>query len=115
MKEAMATGLPVLHIKDPLNAGQVVDGVNGFIYSNAEEMYALLKRYQAMTDKEKNTLTSSVINSVKIYGCEALAKYLIDVYEKAILEKKEKPSARRKKVGWGGTRYVSVWNHGSRK
>lgn len=99
MKEAMATGLPVLHIKDPLNAGQVVDGVNGFIYSNAEEMYALLKQYQAMTDKEKNTLTSSVINSVKIYGCEALAKYLIDVYEKAILEKKEKPFARRKKVG----------------
>ena len=38
MKEAMATGLPVLHIHDPLNAGQVVDGVNGFIYRNAEEM-----------------------------------------------------------------------------
>lgn len=89
MKEAMATGLPVLHIKDPLNAGQVVDGVNGFIYNDGKEMYALLKRYQAMTDEERAALTASVINSVKIYGCEALAKYLVDVYEKAIVEKKE--------------------------
>ncbi len=96
MKEAMATGLPVLHIKDPLNAGQVVDGVNGFIYRNAEEMYALLKRYQAMTNEEKAALTASVINSVKIYGCEALAKYLVGVYEKAIKEKQEKIASKKK-------------------
>lgn len=96
MKEAMATGLPVLHIKDPLNAGQVVDGVNGFIYSNAEEMYAILKRYQAMTNEEKAALTASVINSVKIYGCEALAKYLVGVYKKAIKEKQEKISSKKK-------------------
>lgn len=95
MKEAMATGLPVLHIKDPLNAGQVVDGVNGFIYNNAEEMYALLKQYQAMTEEEKEALTISVVNSVKIFGCEALAKYLIGVYEKAI--KGEAGKNRRKK------------------
>lgn len=96
MKEAMATGLPVLHIKDPLNAGQVVDGVNGFIYRNAEEMYALLKRYQAMTNEEKAALTVSVINSVKIYGCEALAKYLVGVYKKAIKEKQEKIASKKK-------------------
>lgn len=96
MKEAMATGLPVLHIKDPLNAGQVVDGVNGFIYRNAEEMYAILKRYQAMTNEEKAALTASVINSVKIYGCEALAKYLVGVYEKAIKEKQEKIASKKK-------------------
>lgn len=96
MKEAMATGLPVLHIKDPLNAGQVVDGVNGFIYRNAEEMYAILKRYQAMTNEEKAALTASVINSVKIYGCEALAKYLVGVYKKAIKEKQEKISSKKK-------------------
>ncbi|MCI5923158.1 MAG: glycosyltransferase [Oscillospiraceae bacterium] len=96
MKEAMATGLPVLHIKDPLNAGQVVDGVNGFIYNNAEEMYALLKQYQAMTEEEKEALTISVVNSVKIFGCEALAKYLIGVYEKAIKEKQEKIAVKKK-------------------
>ncbi len=87
MKEAMATGLPVVHIHDPLNAGQVVDGVNGFIYQDGEEMYRIFKRYQAMTPEERQSLTNSVISSVKIYGCEALAKYLVEVYERAILEK----------------------------
>ena len=96
MKEAMATGLPVLHIHDPLNAGQVVDGVNGFIYRNAEEMYATLKKYQAMPQDKKDALKNSVINSMKIYGCEALAKYLVKVYEKAIVEKASKPESEWK-------------------
>jgi 1,2-diacylglycerol 3-alpha-glucosyltransferase len=96
MKEAMATGLPVLHIHDPLNAGQVVNGVNGYIYHDADEMYDILKRYQAMNNDERDALRSSVINSVKIYGCEALAEYLIKVYKKAILKKRVE-LARRKR------------------
>lgn len=87
MKEAMATGLPVLHILDPLNAGQVVNGVNGYIYRDADEMYKILKDYQALPQAEKEKLTNSVINSVKIYSSEALAEHLIDVYRKAITKK----------------------------
>lgn len=87
MKEAMATGLPVIHIKDPLNAGQVVDGVNGYIYETPEQMYEILCKYRDMTPQEREELTHSVINSVKIYGCEALAKYLIDIYTDAIQNK----------------------------
>lgn len=88
MKEAMATGLPVIHIYDPLNAGQVVDGVNGYIYKDADEMYQILLNYKNKTPQEKEQLTNSVINSVKIYGCEALAEYLVKVYQEAIEEKK---------------------------
>ena len=98
MKEAMATGLPVVHIKDPLNAGQVVDGVNGYIYENAEQMYSIFKKYQAMTPEEKEALTASVINSVKIYGCEALAEYLVSVYEDAKKEKEQKHIKHRRRV-----------------
>lgn len=90
MKEAMATGLPVIHIKDPLNAGQIVDGVNGFIYNNADEMHACLMKYCNMTDEQKQDFVNSVISSVKIYGCEELAKYLVTVYENAINEKANK-------------------------
>lgn len=88
MKEAMATGLPVIHIKDPLNAGQVVDGVNGYIYTDAKDMEQILVKYEQMTKEEKQELVNSVINSVKIYGCEALAQYLVGVYQNAINEKK---------------------------
>lgn len=90
MKEAMATGLPVIHIHDPLNAGQVVNGVNGFIYNNADEMYAALKCFCNMSNEQRDELIHSVVNSVKIYGCEALAQYLITVYEKSIAENAEK-------------------------
>lgn len=90
MKEAMATGLPVIHIFDPLNAGQVVDGVNGYIYKDDKEMYQILSDYKNKSDEEKQDLTNSVINSVKIYGCEALAEYLQEVYLNAIEEKKKK-------------------------
>lgn len=96
MKEAMATGLPVIHIYDPVNAGQVVDSVNGFIYKDADEMYAILMKYKAMTKEEQQELQISVINSVKIYGCEALANYLVTVYENAILEKALKKRRARK-------------------
>ncbi|MEG0693071.1 MAG: glycosyltransferase [Oscillospiraceae bacterium] len=95
MKEAMATGLPVIHIHDPLNAGQVVDGVNGFIYKDAEEMYAILTKFRDMSPQQQQELQISVVNSVKIYGCEALATYLIGVYEKAIVEKASK---QRRKI-----------------
>ncbi|MFZ2539168.1 MAG: glycosyltransferase [Oscillospiraceae bacterium] len=98
MKEAMATGLPVLHIHDPLNAGQVVDGVNGFIYKDADEMYSILMQYKAMTVEQQQELQISVVNSVKIYGCEALALYLISVYEKSIEEKAKKKKMKKVKI-----------------
>lgn len=90
MKEAMATGLPVIHILDPLNAGQVVDGENGYIYKDSDEMYAILLKYKAMSEEERLQLQTSVINSVKIFGCEMLARYLVTVYEDAIKEKESK-------------------------
>ena len=93
MKEGMATGLPVLHIKDPLNAGQVVDGVNGFIYHDGKELYALINKWKAMTQEEKDALRASVIDSVKVYGCQVLGKNLLEVYAKAI----EKNNAKNKK------------------
>ncbi|MEG0570818.1 MAG: glycosyltransferase, partial [Oscillospiraceae bacterium] len=88
MKEAMAIGLPVVHIYDPLNAGQVTNGINGFIYKDSDEMYKIFKRFQSMSEIEKLDLKNSVVNSVKKFGCEALAKYLIDVYQEAIIKKK---------------------------
>ena len=50
MLEGMATGLPVLQITDPLNEGQVRDGVNGFIFSSAQEMAEKIRLLRGMTD-----------------------------------------------------------------
>ncbi len=81
MLEAMATGLPVLHIYDELNAGQVIHGVNGFIFSNAEEMYNQMCRYRDLSVQKKQALSYSVQQSVKKSGQQNLANYLLDVYQ----------------------------------
>lgn len=80
MLEAMATGLPVLHRFDKLNEGQVVMGVNGYIFYDAEDMYATMLKYQRLPSDAKLALRHSVIESVKKSGQENLAKYLLDVY-----------------------------------
>ncbi len=89
MKEAMATGLPVIHIVDPLNKGQVIDGVNGYIYHDDKEMYQILVDYKNMSEEEKKIIKKSVIESVKIYGSEAIAEYLEKIYYEVTTEKEE--------------------------
>lgn len=80
MLEAMALGLPVLHILDELNKGQVIEGVNGYIFNDADEMYQKMLDYKNMSDEDKHILKCSVIESVKKSGQENLANYLLDVY-----------------------------------
>lgn len=83
MLEAMATGLPVLHRYDPLNEGQVRDGINGYIYHDADEMYHYLLLFKNQSPDEKERFRQSVRESVDQAGCENLANYLITVYSKA--------------------------------
>lgn len=84
MLEGMAGGLPVLQLTDPLNAGQVVDGVNGYSFNDAEEMAGYLKKIRDMTADERAALSESVINSVSSSGAEDLAKKLLAVYTEAM-------------------------------
>ena len=95
MLEAMATGLPVLHRYDPLNEGQVKNGINGYIYHDADEMYNYLIMMKNQTSDEREHFRQSVRDSVNQAGCENLANYLITVYTKAyedVLKKKENNS-----------------------
>lgn len=83
MLEGMSAGLPVLHISDPLNKGQVVDGVNGFIYNNPSEFSQKLRLYKNLGDSERKKLKISARNSVLSSGAQTLAKNLLDVYSLA--------------------------------
>ena len=78
MLEAMAIGLPVAHIQDELNAGQVTEGVNGFIYTNANEMAYKILAFRANQDKD--SLRKSTMQSVAQKGYLTLGKNLLDIY-----------------------------------
>ncbi|MGN1098471.1 MAG: glycosyltransferase [Clostridia bacterium] len=80
MLEGMACGLPVLALTDPLNAGQVVDGVNGYSFNNAEEMGFYMRKIRDMSPEERAAFSDSVVKSVRSSGAEELAKKLLAVY-----------------------------------
>lgn len=82
MLEGMASGLPVLQRKDPINANQVLDGINGFNFETAEEMAAYLRKIKAMNPQELAALKESVISSVRKSSSEDLAGTMITIYEK---------------------------------
>lgn len=79
MLEAMAMGLPVLHIMDVQNPEQVKEGVNGYIYRNREEFKSLLNRF-CDNPEERKRLRASTADSVHGAGQEALAKRVEQVY-----------------------------------
>ena len=64
MLEGMAGGLPVLQLYDELNADQVTDGVNGYMFRDAAEMGQRLRQIRDMEPEELQKLKTSVIQSV---------------------------------------------------
>lgn len=101
MLEGMAMNLPVLHISDELNTGQVVDGVNGYIYKNADELYVLMKKIRDMSKDELKNFGESARHSIITSGSERLAKSILDIYEAIIKEdilKKKQRAANRHSV-----------------
>ena len=95
MLEGMAGGLPVLQLTDPLNADQVVNGINGFSFNDAEEMAGYLRKIRDMSPEERSALSESVINSVSSSGAEDLAKKLLAVYTEAMTRESELIAAVR--------------------
>lgn len=83
MLEGMAAGLPVLQKTDPLNADQVQEGVNGFVFADAAELRRKLDAYLAMTPQQQADLRESTRQSVQQKGYEALAGNLLEVYRYA--------------------------------
>ena len=81
MLEGMAGGLPVLQLYDELNADQVTDGVNGYMFRDAAEMGQRLRQIRDMEPEELQKLKTSVIQSVKNSGAQTLANYIQTIYD----------------------------------
>ena len=64
MLEGMAGGLPVLQLYDELNADQVTDGVNGYMFRDAAEMGQRLRQIRDMEPEELQKQKTSDIQSV---------------------------------------------------
>jgi 1,2-diacylglycerol 3-alpha-glucosyltransferase len=81
MLEAMCMKLPVLHILDELNAGQVVDGVSGYGFSDSSEMYMLLKKLRDMPREKLSAFGESTRDAVINTTCANMARDILKIYE----------------------------------
>lgn len=90
MLEAMSMGLPVLHIKDELNQGQVEHGINGFIYNNKEELYQYLNEYLNMSKEEQARIQQSTIDIANKRGADSLASNLLEIYSQCLKQEQNK-------------------------
>lgn len=86
MLEGMAAGLPVLHIRDELNRGQVVDGKNGFVFQDSAELGRLTRMLRDMPKEDLFALRRSAVQSVAEAGGITLARNLLPVYAAAMAE-----------------------------
>jgi len=84
--EAMAAGLPVIHIKDEL--GAVIPGVNGYFYSDADEMISRMNEIKAMNPRRKTAFKKAARDSVLSANPNRLAADVVNVYESVIARKR---------------------------
>ncbi|MCL2703816.1 MAG: glycosyltransferase [Defluviitaleaceae bacterium] len=84
MLEAMAMNLPVLHIRDDLNHGQVIDGVNGYIFNDAEEMYVYMNKLKDMPKEQLKEFGKAVRASIINSGGESIAGSVLQIYSSVI-------------------------------
>ena len=80
MLEAMASGLPIIHLRDEKNESQTVEGVNGFVFDTAEQMYEVMMKIKKMSLQEKQDMKHTVRESVKQSGEKCIAQHIVDIY-----------------------------------
>ena len=95
MMEGMATGMPVLTIRDELNADQIEEGVNGFYFRDADEMYGHMKKLKAMSREELEKLQRQSRETIVASGAQSIAEHLLAVYEQAIQNYRNKQMLKR--------------------
>ena len=95
MMEGMATGMPVLTIRDELNADQIEEGVNGFYFRDADEMYGHMKKLKALPREELEKLQRQSRETIVASGAQTIAEHLLAVYEQAIQNYRNKQMLKR--------------------
>lgn len=90
MMEGMATGMPVLTILDELNADQIEEGVSGYYFRNADEMYDRMRHLKSLSFDELEKLKEQARNAIVSSGAQTIAEKLLVIYDEAIKEYKLK-------------------------
>ena len=92
MLEALSAGLPAIIRRDEINKGQIIHGVNGFIFDDDEEFDKFVRGYFALSNEDRESFKQGVTNSAAGYGSVQLAEKVMEVYQSAQINFKVKKS-----------------------
>ncbi|MCI8603970.1 MAG: glycosyltransferase family 4 protein [Ruminiclostridium sp.] len=84
MMEGMATGMPVLTIRDELNADQIEEGVSGYYFRDADEMYCHMKHLKSLSFDELEKFKEDARRTIVSSGAQSIAEKLLVIYDEAI-------------------------------
>ena len=102
MLEAMASGLYVVQRLDIYNRNQIVPGENGNVFTNADELAALLREEDALSPSGRAVRRKTVSAYTQRYGEKDFIRAVLNVYDRAIAEYALKQKAKetvKKKSG----------------
>ena len=85
MLEAQSMGLPVLQRFDPFNACQISEGLNGWLFNEADEFGRHLFSYHRLSTAEKDDWRHRCRQYVSLQDASDLAHRLLSVYAQAQL------------------------------
>lgn len=94
MLEAMASGLYVVQRLDIYNRNQIVPGENGNVFTNADEMAALLREEDALSPAGRAARRKTVSAYTQRYGEKDFIRAVLNVYDRAIAEYALKQKAK---------------------
>lgn len=84
MLEGNATGLPTLQLYDELNEDQVVNGKNGYTFTDANSMAEVLRTVRDLPFEDRIALKNRVLEDIQKFGSGVFSEKVAAVYQEAI-------------------------------
>lgn len=91
--EAMATGVPLLVRKDPCLEDVVINGINGYAYTNETSFAETLDLLLNLNEDDYKHLSDEARRSAERYSVEHFASSVVGIYETLITKRKNNSSS----------------------
>ncbi len=85
--EALASGLPVVHLLDAPNEYQYQQGFTGFTFETEEQLRDILWKLAAQPADERFRLRQAVRQHTKLHSSDEAIGHMLDLYETALMER----------------------------
>lgn len=96
MIEAMACGLPSVHLRDGSNENTYLEGINGYVFDDYQQMRSIMQMLSELDIERRKSMRLEVSSSVQEFSKDGLARYISVIYSSVEFPNKENYSIKSK-------------------